>query len=186
MPSVFGIPDATTTGKGKVQLANHLGGTASLPTVTGVQNGVITNAMLSTAATQPGGAWDSWTPTATNFNTGAATLNYAQYKQVGKTVVFRVSYTLTGAAVTGAAPTFTLPVTSVSYTPFSIIGGSTLRDTGTAIYFGNTVIETTTTFAAYTTSISGSFTSPSALTATSPFTWANTDILIINGTYQAA
>jgi len=173
--NTYTMPAATDT----------LVGRASTDTLT---NKTLTDPVINQFGTASGlgAAWDSWTPTATNFNTGTATLNYAQYKQIGKTVFFRVSYTLTGAAVTGSAPTFTLPVTSVSYTTFSIVGGSTLRDTGVSIYFGSTVIESTTTFGAYTNAIGGSFISPSVVSATSPFIWGNTDVLIMNGVYQAA
>ena len=61
-------PDATTASKGKVQLANNLGGTAALPTVVGVQQGAVGGAGLSTSAITLG-----YTQITANFSTTSTT-----------------------------------------------------------------------------------------------------------------
>jgi hypothetical protein len=69
-------------------------------------DGAITNAKLDTASGGIGAAWLTWTPTFANLSGG--TLNYAKYIQIGKTVHYRLKYTLAGAGM-GTAPTFTAP-----------------------------------------------------------------------------
>jgi len=64
-------PDATSTTKGKVQLTGHLGGTAASPTVTNVNNGIITASKLALSpvtaytATDQGTTSTSYTDLAT-------------------------------------------------------------------------------------------------------------------------
>lgn len=78
-----------------------------------ITDGSITNAKLSTTAGEPGGAWQSWTPT---YNAGGAmtwtsiTTHYAAYLQVGKRVYFRIKATGTTGGAASNSLAFTLPV----------------------------------------------------------------------------
>lgn len=55
-------------------------------------------------------AWPSWTPTWTNLTIGNGVVS-AKYRQVGKTVDYRVKVTFGSTTALTGTPTFTLPVT---------------------------------------------------------------------------
>jgi len=148
----------------------------------------IDNTRLDTTAGQPGGAWADWTPTVSL--TGGAT-TYAKYTQIGKTVHFRFKYTLTGAL--GGTPTITLPTTlNTDYTDSvdGVLAVVQLVDTGTANYTGflRVVDDTAKTVSIRAMNAAGTYvaTNASSLSATVPHTWANTDVIQISGTYEAA
>lgn len=63
-----------------------------------IANGVITNAMLSTATSELGTSWTSWTPTFNNVTGGAAT---CAYMLMGKTLFFRIRMTAGDATAIG-------------------------------------------------------------------------------------
>ena len=69
----------------------------------------LTNSSLSTGATAIGGAYQDWTANPTGFS--STTINDTRYKQVGKTVFCRASFSGTSNATTF---TFSLPTTSVN------------------------------------------------------------------------
>lgn len=54
-------------------------------------------------------AWSAWTPTWSNLTVGNGTV-LARYRQVGKTVDYRIKFTLGTTSVVGTSPNFTLPV----------------------------------------------------------------------------
>ena len=133
------------------------------------------------------GAWQSWTPTWTNLSGG--TLNYARYIQIGKTVHFRLKYTLGGAGVSGNV-SFTAPVeVSTGYadqfaTP---MGTATYIDNGVGSFEGSTKwADSSTTIALRVRRVSGSNIANTALSSTVPFTWASSDVILAEGTYEAA
>lgn len=135
------------------------------------------------------GAWTDWTPTWTNLTTGNGTLNWAKYCQVGKTVFFRLKFTLGTTSSVGTTPTFTLPVTSSSsYESLgSALGPLATRDvSGSASFFGMVYWNSTTTAAPATYGVSGSLLGRNTFTSTVPFTWANTDYIECSGSYEAA
>jgi len=130
--------------------------------------------------------WQSWTPTWTNVSGG--TLNYAKYIQIGKTVHFRIKYTLGGAGVSGGI---------IVTTPTSINAGidannqimnisALMFDTGTAGYPGIVRWNSSTTIQVYAANASGTYLATGGTNATVPFTWASTDVISITGTYEAA
>src|SRR5262249_19012047 len=63
-------------------------------------NSVPNNALSNTGVFGSAWAWSSWVPTFTNLTGG--NLNYADYLQIGKTVFFKIKYTLTGANISGS------------------------------------------------------------------------------------
>lgn len=128
-------------------------------------------------------AWQDWTPNLTNISGG--TLNYAKYIQIGKTVHFRLAYTLGGAGVAGSVG-FDLPETSVTYLGSAVIGHARFQDTGTTAYYGRVQYTSTTTATVAAELASGTYTAATAISSTIPHTWASTDILSVTGTYEAA
>jgi hypothetical protein len=131
-------------------------------------------------------AWQAWTPTFVNLTGG--TLNYSDYVRVGKIVHFRLGYTLAGAGV-GGAVTFTVPVTASSeYLTGNILNGSvSLRDaTDSARRAGGMHFNSTTVIEIKTLRTDGTYGSYSDLSSTVPFTWAASDTITVEGTYEAA
>lgn len=131
------------------------------------------------------GVWESWTPTLTNLSGG--TLNYAKYKQTGKNVHCRFKYTLASAGISGEIDV-TYPITANADLVDSIIGPlnstSILRDTspGTS-YVGIVLQNDTSKFRLRFINSSGTIQS---ITASTPFTWASTDVIYAAFTYEAA
>jgi hypothetical protein len=145
--------------------------------------GIVDNTKLSTTAGDIGGAWKDWVPTATNFDTAKATLNWAKYSVVGKTLHFKIKYTLTNTAV-GTDPRFTLPVT-IS-TDGNIIGSSTLVDSGTTAYTGYTTIYDGTNITVKAHHVQGSYIDQGQVSASAPFTWTSGDSLYLDGACEIA
>lgn len=75
---------------------------------------ILTNAMLSTAAGELGGAWNTWTPTFSN-SAGSVTVNVtrARYTKIGKTIAWAVVCNITAASAPGSL-SMTPPVNSQS------------------------------------------------------------------------
>jgi len=131
-------------------------------------------------------AWTSWTPTTTNITIGNGT-TVARYAKLGKIVHFHWRFTLGSTSAVGSSPTFTLPVaklatqTNINESVFYTRTGVDYPQKG-IVYTsaGSDVLN----LAALGTSIA--YTNSALLTATIPFTWANTHVIEINGTYEAA
>ncbi len=157
---------------------------ASFNDGTGIAASAITPEKLFTG-TGTTYAFSSWVPTWVNLSGGATT--YAKYVQIGKTVFYRILYTLGGAGVAGSV-TFTLPVTANSnYTVArSMIGQCHFNDTGTGSAPGNVRLETTGTGLLLAQGSAATYVTNELLSSTVPFTWANTDVIGIQGFYEAA
>lgn len=130
-------------------------------------------------------AWTAFTPTI--VGTAAPTVD-ARYKQIGKTVFFRIEIVLT-AAVT-AAMTATLPVaprtaagTGPSY------GAIYAKDTSAGLYINGQAISSATgggsTFRIMLAA-SGTNSNLADASASAPFVWASGDTISIRGEYEAA
>jgi len=134
-----------------------------------------------------GGAWQTWTPTFANFTKGSATIT-AKYIQLGKTVHFRLAVVLAADSSMGTSPTFTLPVTSVSYgtSGVSPIGVGTILDNGTATYRMNVIWSSTTVCSITIYNVASTYPIDAAITATVPMTWTTGDEFTATGTYEAA
>lgn len=165
--------------------SNATGGGA-LNGANAITDGTITPAEL-TSGTGSSWAWQSWTPTFANLTAGSGT-HASKYIQIGKTVFYRMQFTLAGDSTVGTNPTFTLPVTSVSYSQANQgIGQFDAYDSspaGTANGFIGWLTTTTAQLFVYTTS--GSTIVPSGLASTVPFTWATGDKVLAQGFYEAA
>lgn len=134
--------------------------------------------------------WSDWTPTWANLTIGT-TLQYAKYQRIGKTIRFRLYVLFDGANITSGNPTFSLPVTAASDVPTGTGTGEPMGpviyvDAGTEQYFGFVYTVSTTLAGFNVFNASTTYVSNSGLSATIPFTWANTDRLIIKGQYESA
>lgn len=148
----------------------------------------ITNAKLSTTTGELGGAWQSWTPTWTNFTAGNGT-NASKYLQIGKTVFFRLKFTLgTTSATSASQANFTLPVTMATgaFTDNDIFGYGTALQTGTAAYYLNCRFSSTTTADLIVPNASGTYLAHAGLVNNVPFAWGSTHIINVTGAYEAA
>jgi len=157
--------------------------TANSVVTTNLTDGIVTNAKLSTAAGEVGGAYLSYIPVVTGVTGGTMT---AEYTMTGKTVTFNIRYIIAGGTFPSGAPTFTLPVTATSFFKAlqgGIIGNVSFTDSGAADYSGVLRINSTTVCAALITGTKGLL---ETVTASAPFTWANGDEIQITGRYQAA
>lgn len=149
-------------------------------------NSVPNNTLSNTGSFGSAWAWTDWTPTLVNLSGGTQT--FAKYTQIGKTIHFRFKYVLAGAGVAGAV-TFTLPVTAATQygTSNHQIGGGILDDGGAAFYQGVCFLAASTTIATIRVSnASATYETYTALSSTVPFTWASTDVIQIQGSYEAA
>lgn len=153
-----------------------------------ITDGTITPAEL-VSGTGSSWAWQTWTPTFTNFTKGSAAI-VAKYIQIGKTVIFKLD--VTWAADTSASGTivFSLPVTAASdevpSTGIGMIGVGNALDSGTNQFNLYVQMASTTTASMNALVTSGGFASPSAVNATVPMTWTTNDRFNVKGTYEAA
>lgn len=147
-----------------------------------IDDEAITNAKLATGAGEPGGAWDSWTPTLTNLSGG--TITRAAYKLVGKTVFFHFIYTLAGAGVAGIVG-FSLPVAGNSGFGSSPIGNARLIDANGSTYQAIPLFSLDTCVV-NVMNVSSTYPTIVALSPTIPFTWASGDSIHVTGVYEAA
>jgi len=136
-----------------------------------------------------GDAWSSYTPTFTNTTLGSGSVA-GKYKQLGKTVFFRASFTFgAGSAVSGSV-TVSLPVTSIAVPDTKMpIGQVEYNDSDSSLFHGSVVWTTTTTATLRVdTTIGGvgTYVRQDVTSSTIPFTWASGDEMHVQGMYEAA
>jgi hypothetical protein len=133
-----------------------------------------------------GTPWTTWTPTLVNLTLGDGSLT-ARYTQIGKTVFFNIVFILGSTSSVAANSTISLPVTaSSSINANTAIGSSLLKDANVGEYIGLTRFLSTTTIRPVTLQGNVAFVTAASISDTSPFTWTNTDRMVITGTYEAA
>jgi hypothetical protein len=125
----------------------------------------------------------AYTPTFGNLSGG--TLTYANYTIKHKRVTVKMSYTLGGAGVAGGV-TMTTPTTlNTNYSASNRINGSvSLVDTGTATYFGVVGWSSSTVVEFSVMNAAGTYITATALSSTVPHTWASTDKIFTEFTYE--
>lgn len=149
--------------------------------------GTITPAGL-VAGTGSTWAWQSYVPTFTNLSVGNGTLT-AKYGQRGKDVSVRLSLVFgTTTAISGDV-TFSLPVTSVSYsgspnlTPLGQVG---LYDqSATRNFLGHIAWATTTTVKIVANAADVAYVYGFVLSAAAPYIWTTSDEINAQFTYEA-
>lgn len=151
--------------------------------------GGIAHEMLSTGSDW---AWDSWTPTLTNLTIGNGTVT-ARYKQIGKTVFYRLVITLGSTSSMGTGPTFTLPVTPKtiggSGSGSIKIGDAHYEDNGTTSVEGMVYMNAaspSSTVTLVSTNAAGTYIQGATVNSTSPFTFGNGDEIRVTGFYEVS
>lgn len=128
-------------------------------------------------------AWTSFTPSWTNLTAGNGT-NTGAYVKYGTTVFFRTKFTFGSTSSMGSNPSFAYPVTkNAAYgSNLDPIGVATGRISGNYYDLGLT---DRTGISPVARATAGAYASFNDVTATAPATWANGDLLITQGFYQA-
>lgn len=130
------------------------------------------------------GAWTSYTPTLTQSNTVAKTVNHAQYYRVHRWIVGQVSLTVTGSGTASNAIAIGLPVPAAVGTVTS--GNGYIGDTSAGVYFAGSLWPLSTTTVGV---LPGSATGAAFLVGAGggmAAALANNDTIQIVFTYQAA
>jgi hypothetical protein len=134
------------------------------------------------------GAWTSWTPTisGTGWSVGNGTLQ-AFYKQIGKTVVFRIRFVLGSTTGKGTQTLgWSLPVNAITGQLYAPFANSIFLDAGSQLIPGFAYSQGPTNIDVFVMNVSSTYPTFNNVTATQPFTWATNDEVLINGTYEAA
>jgi hypothetical protein len=182
--SISGHTSGTIVTIANLQISNGILNSNNSVVTANITDAAVTPAKLI-AGTGSGWTWQSWTPTWANFTPGNATTDY-KYIQVGKTVFFRVQVTLGSSSTMGSNPTFTLPITSISYatTQFQIAVGTYATNVGAArpalVSWSDTTHGILRTWDNNNDS--------NAVTATAPFAggWLQNYTILFEGFYEAA
>jgi hypothetical protein len=131
-------------------------------------------------------AWSTWTPTLTNLTVSGGSLT-SKYRQVGKTVDFRLKFVFGAGSAVGTQPQFSLPANiAADYAAVafgSAIGGGVLLDSGVSTRPAFLLVQSATTLLITSLNATPVFTD---ITATVPFTWNAPDSIFVWGTYEAA
>jgi len=158
--------------------------TADSTTATGVKWSPVTNTMLSTTAGDWGGAWSSVATTFTNITNISGT---TKYMKVGKTCMFTIDCTFSGAPViTGTLPLINLPFNRIGMQDQFTFSYYRASD-GARFMGGSSPWQTAAGMIMTATTNGIAFGSPIAsvtITATFPFTFANADRMFVSGTYE--
>lgn len=130
--------------------------------------------------------WVSFTPSWTSLNIGNGTQTW-KYHQVGK-LVHIVGRTVLGttSSITGL-PNMALP-NSFTYSDTSICvrGRAAYGDAGLATYFGTIINNTSSNLLFFYDSVSGGAIRDGSVSATTPFTFGNTDFIQAQIWFEAA
>lgn len=136
--------------------------------------------------TDAGGAWTAFTPSWANLTPGSGT-NTGYYKQIGKTVFFRVYFKYGSGSSVGSAPALTLPVTSVNYVDgYTSIGQGTAWDNGGSIFDLYVSWASTTSCILLAKVASSTYVSHASVSSTVPLNFGTNDTITIQGFYEAA
>jgi hypothetical protein len=136
---------------------------------------VTADSTQSTGLTYTGG-WTTWTPTYASITVGNGTV-IARYRKLGKVVDFYFSFILGSTSSIGTLgyAAFSLPINSSQEV---WLGTSTYTDAGIQNVPG--FVQVTSTEVYFKTISGGN------ISNTVPFTWGNTDRVIVYGNYEVA
>jgi hypothetical protein len=141
------------------------------------------DAKFATKVNFPSG-WINFTPTFTNLTVGNGTLNFT-YSQLGKTINVRGYLTFGSTTSITGTVSFTLPMNTATTVGGPILGSARLNDSGTATYIGFVSVASGSTAVVTTANVAGTYPTMANISATVPHTWATSDSLLVNFTYQA-
>jgi hypothetical protein len=122
--------------------------------------------------------WTSYTPTLTNISLGNGGMS-ANYARQGKSCFVRFSFTFgSTSTLGGGVPSFTLPFTSVTG-PIQSLAGTALDSSAAQGYVLNGRILSAST----TCELIGA---TAYASSTTPFTWATSDTIGLDGVFEMA
>jgi hypothetical protein len=150
-----------------------------------LSNKTLTDPSMTFGGISATGAWTSWTPTWTNLTVGNGVGDY-KYLIVGKTVHFRLKFTLGTTSAVATGPRFSLPVNSTGMGDNDAYAIGTSLDAGIAAYYAFGRFGTSSTCDVMCGTASGSYIGHANIATTVPFTWATGDIIQLTGSYEAA
>lgn len=130
------------------------------------------------------GAYATWAVSWTNLTVGDGTTIYG-FKQIAKTVFYRIQVTFGSTTSISGAVSFSLPVTASSGQA-GVIGWGYYVDASSTDYYGPIRITSTTEALVQAGRTDVTNLSDNALAAAAPIPWTTTDKMIINGNYEAA
>lgn len=131
------------------------------------------------------GAYTTHTPTWTNLTIGNGTNDF-KYTQVGKFVHLHGKLTFGSTTSVSGHIEMSVPVNAVA-TTVEPKPGIALQDSGTATYYGfGLFVNAVSRLTLYAYNVAGTYLQATALSATAPHTWANTDVIYIDLVYEAA
>lgn len=167
--------------------------TANSVVASNITAGIITNAMLSTTAGQPGADGQSWTPTLSGRLDDADWTKTCSYIEIGKLVFYWVKLVATAAAPMGggtADAIISLPVTAaaayIGSDQTAWIGGGGIFDSGTAVYQADVYVNSASADSARIRVHTASAGSITSISSTVPFTWTTNDEITCSGFYRRA
>ena len=132
----------------------------------------------------PFGAWQSYTPTFTNFTLGNGVITLAKYVQIGRTVTVKVLVTLgSTSSVTGRIG-FSLPVTAISENLDRNIATAHLS-AGGVVGQGYVVLGTTTRADLNAQLASSTYVTGTSTGSAIPGTWAISNVWSTQFAYEA-
>lgn len=178
-----GIQPTLLTTKGDLISATAASTVARL--AVGANNTLLTADSTATTGIKWAGAWTTWSPTVAGITKGNGT-EVARYCQIGKTVFFEYSFTLGSTSSITGSVTVSAPVNYKGSLVFDPVGDIMLEDKDTQFYDGSALIQASTNNIVVLVNASDqTYLRQVNLSATVPFTWANTDRFFITGTYEA-
>lgn len=133
-------------------------------------------------------AWTNWTPTLAGMTLGNGTLT-GKYKQIGKTVFFKIYMVFGSTSSVSGNTTFTLPVTAAAYTTadtFLSVGVGEVQDAGVASYLCRLRLNSTTVCQIYVENAGSTYAQPTGFSSTIPHSWGTGDGWSATGTIEAA
>jgi hypothetical protein len=149
---------------------------------TGTQNQVLAvDTGSATGLKWASGAWITWSPTVGNISIGNGT-TIARYQQTGNTVNFSFRLTFGTTTTISGSPNISMPITANSIAVFPVY----LLDTGVAAYVASGYLPVGTTMYLDLIDTTSSRALLTSFSSTSPFTWANGDLLSVSGSYEVA
>jgi hypothetical protein len=127
-------------------------------------------------------AWISWTPSFTGVTIGNGTTN-AKYKQIGKTIIGYVYFSLgSTSSITGTIKT-TFPVTPTSIG--NIVYTGTFTDASVGYFMAYPIVEASN-IVLFAANASGTYVAYTNTSSTVPFTWTTNDNFYVSFVYEAA
>lgn len=133
-------------------------------------------------------AWTNYAPTLVNMTLGNGTI-IARYHKIGRLVTVKFSFVMGTTSAMGTSPRFSLPVPAspTSYPDYHILGLAQMTDVTTNLWMGFTQFHLASGMANLRVTLAGgTYVGFADITATVPFTWANTYSINTQFQYEAA